>query len=147
MAQKTPFITDQLTKLQDAVGYGCIRKDRTAGNGEGVAIVYKMGDWCLQQIKTGTDFEIVAVIGRRTRQRRKLVTMAAYIPPSCDADTSDLIMQKNVDLIGTYKRRYNTPCFLLGGDFNKRNIKRELRVYNDLKLIQTPPTRGTIRST
>ena len=31
---------------------------------------------------------------------------------------------------------------MIGGDFNKRNIKKELKVYSDLKLANTPPTRG-----
>ena len=30
----------------------------------------------------------------------------------------------------------------MGGDFNKRNIERELRCYPDIKLQKTPPTRG-----
>ena len=46
------------------------------------------------------------------------------------------------NVVGQLKSRYNSPYFLIGGDFNKRDIARELRVYNDLELERTPPTRG-----
>ena len=131
----------QLTDMRDALGYECIRQDR-GSRGGGVAIIYKTGDLHMQQIKTGTKNEIVAALGRRTGQRRKTVAIAAYLPPNLDAEKSDEVLQEIVNLIGTFKRRYNAPYFIIGGDFNKRNIKKELKVYPDLTLVDTPPTRG-----
>ena len=131
----------QITDMREALGYGCVRRDRLTRGG-GVAIIYKRGDLELQQLKTGSSNEIVAAIGRRTGQRRKILIMAAYIPPNFNAEQSDQVMQEIANLIGTYKRRYNSPYVLLGGDFNKRNIQRELAVYTDMSLVKTLPTRG-----
>ena len=138
----TKDLEQTIQDMQDGLGYGCIRRDRVDGSGGGVAIVYKTGDLCMTQLKVRSEFEIVAALGRRTGQRRKLIVITAYIPPSLDADSSDRAMDVIVNLVGTFKRKYDTPYFLLGGDFNKRNIQRELKVYPDLKLEITPPTRG-----
>ena len=100
----------QLTDMRDALGYECIRQDR-GSRGGGVAIIYKTGDLHMQQIKTGTKNEIVAALGRRTGQRRKTVAIAAYLPPNLDAEKSDEVLQEIVNLIGTFKRRYNA-CLL-----------------------------------
>lgn len=140
--KNTPAINRQLQDMQDALGYACIRKDRVSGNGGGVAILYKTGDLVLNQIKTGTNHEIVAAVGRRIGQRRKIVVVAAYVPPGLNAEASELVLQKIADLIGTFKRRYNSPYILLGGDFNKRQIEKELRIFNDISIVPTPPRRG-----
>ena len=131
-----------MRNMLDGIGYDCIRKDRREGIGGGVALVYDTSELSFQQLKTGTEHEIVAALGRRTGQRRKVVAMSVYIPPNLDADQSDSVMQKVSEHIGTFKRRYSSPYFIIGGDFNKRNIQRELRGYPDLKLVITPPTRG-----
>ena len=136
-----------MRNMLDGIGYDCIRKDRREGIGGGVALVYDTSELSFQQLKTGTEHEIVAALGRRTGQRRKVVAMSVYIPPNLDADQSDSVMQKVSEHIGTFKRRYSSPYFIIGGDFNKRNIQRELRGYPDLKLVITPPTRGVIHST
>ena len=132
-----------LEDMKNALGYDCIRRDRTDGReGGGVAIFYKMGDLQLQQIKVETEFEIVAAIDRRTGQRRKMVVLTIYITPSLEAEGSDKALEELAALIGRFKSKYQSPYFLIGGDFNKRNVVRELRPYTDISLIQTPPTRG-----
>ena len=42
-----------------------------------------------------------------------------------------------------FKTKYCSPYFIIGGDFNKRKIKRELKEFQDIKLVETGPTRGT----
>ena len=56
--RNTPVVNRQLQDMQDALGYCCIRKDRQATVGGGVAIVYKKGDLVLQELKTGCDYEL-----------------------------------------------------------------------------------------
>ena len=135
-------MNEQQQNMSDGLGYTCMRMDRLTGVGGSVAIVYKNSDITMQQLKVGGDYEIVAALGRRTGQRRKVVVICAYIPPNFDAEDGDGVLAKIVDLIGTYKRKYNSPYFVIGGNFNKREIGRELRTYPDLSLVQTPPTRG-----
>ena len=80
--KQSPQLEEVLTDIKHALGHECIRKDRSEGMGGGVAIVYKTGDLELQQIKLNMKYEIVAAIGRRTGQRKKVVVMAAYVPPN-----------------------------------------------------------------
>ena len=141
--KNTPYIDRQLQDMENALGFACIRKDRGGGRtGGGVAIIYKTGDLVMQQLKTGSDSEIVAALGRRIGQRRKIIVINAYVPPGIDAATSEEIIGEVADLVGTYKRKYGSPYFVIGGDFNKRNIAKELAVHADIKQVHTPPTRG-----
>lgn len=142
MAKKTQKTGQQLLDMQHALGYTCLRKDRRDGNGGGVAIVYKTGDLELKEIPTGSDYEIIAALGRRTGQRRKMIVISAYLPPLLTSEESDKVMQNIMSLIGRCKRKYNSPYFLIGGDFNRRNIEHELATYPDIELVHTPPTRG-----
>ena len=42
----------------------------------------------LRTVKTmNSEFEILAAIGGRTEQRRKILFIGVYVPPSYDADT------------------------------------------------------------
>ena len=115
--RSSPQLEQRLVDMREALGYDCIRNDRPTLGG-GVAIIYKTGDLQLHRLKTGCDYEIVAAVGRRTGQRRKIVVLVAYIPPNFDAENSQAVLDKIVQLIGTFKRRYNSPYFLIGGDFN-----------------------------
>ena len=46
------------------------------------------------------------------------------------------------DSILTLKRKYSDPYIILGGDFNKRNIREAINYYKDIKVVKTPPTRA-----
>ena len=131
-----------LEDRQNVLGYLCIRKDRSNGMGGGVAIIYKHSEIKMQQLKIDSDYEIVAALGRRTGQRRKLIVISAYIPPNYDAENHEAVLEKIANLVGSFKRKYNSPYIVVGGDFNGRNIVKELRPYPDMKLQKTPPTRG-----
>ena len=131
-----------LTDMNEALGFICIREDRTSGMGGGVAIVYNKSEVDFTKIKLQTNYEIVAAIGRRTGQKRKIAAIAAYIPPDFDAENSDLMLEDITNVIGHIKRKYNAPYIVLGGDFNKRDIAQAVKIYPDIKQELTPPTRG-----
>ena len=59
-----------------------------------------------------------------------------------DAEQSKKFLETISDSIRRFKAKYVSPYFILAGDFNKRNIKAELREFTDMKLVQTAPTRG-----
>ena len=94
------------------------------------------------ELKTNSKFDIVALLGRRTGQKRKIITIGAYIPPSADADTSKEFLEHIANCVRAYKAKYCSPYFIITGDFNKRKIARELKEFNDLRLVQMGPTRG-----
>ena len=77
-----------LVDLEDRTGYATIRKDRAAERpAGGVAILYRKAAVQMSKIKLpASDFEVVAAIGLRTGQRRKVVAMSIYIPPSYNAE-------------------------------------------------------------
>ena len=89
-----------------------------------------------------TDFEVVAAIGRRTRQRRKVLVIVGYLPPDYNASKNKPFMEYVCDSILTLKRKYSDPYIILGGDFNKRNIREAINYYKDIKVVKTPPTRA-----
>ena len=40
------------------------------------------------------------------------------------------------------RKRYNKPYGIVAGDFNRRNARRAVSDFPDIKPILTPPTRG-----
>ena len=96
----------------------------------------------MSEIKTHRQYEIVAAIGRRTGQRRKVATIAVYIPPSYTADQNKNCLEYINSLIAKIKQKYNSPYMVIAGDFNNRRIENELGNYPDIELVKTPPTRG-----
>ena len=143
----SPQLEELLKDAEDVTGYGFLRKDRSetdsaASRGGGVAIVYRKNELQMTKLKVKGNFEIVAGLARRTGQRRKIITIGAYIPPSADADTSKMFLETISDAIRGFKTKYVSPYFIVAGDFNKRKIKQELKEFSDIKLVNTQATRG-----
>ena len=79
-------LEQNLRDITDMTGYAFIRKDRcetgSSSRGGGVAIVYKKDSIEITQVKVEGNFEVVAALGRRTAQRRKIITCLLYTSPS-----------------------------------------------------------------
>ena len=137
-----------LQDVEDTTGYGFVRRDRRSGDGTsrggGVAIVYRKNELQTHQLKIDSEFEIVATLSRRTGQRRKIITIGAYIPPAADADTSKRFLETISDSVRRFKAKYNAPYFIVAGDFNRRKIAQELREFSDIKLVRNGPTRCSV---
>ena len=145
--KKSAELDEALRDAQDVTGYGFIRKDRWQSTGEetrggGVAIVYKKSNFEMTELKIAGKHEIVASLGRRTGQKRKLITIGAYIQPAADAETSKDFLETISNAIRRFKAKYCSPYFIIAGDVNKRKIAAELREFVDIKLVKTGPTRG-----
>ena len=144
--RSSPQLEELLRDAEDTTGYGFIRKDRQEtgqeSRGGGVAIVYKKSNIEMTQLKVQGKFEIVASLGRRTGQKRKIVTIGAYIPPAADAETSKEFLNEIANAVRRFKTKYCSPYFIIAGDFNKRKIAKELKEFCDIKLVKTGPTRG-----
>ena len=143
----TEELSSILRDAEDVTGYGFIRRDRFQATGQdtrggGVAIVYRKSNFEMTQLKVTGKHEIVAALGRRTGQKRKLITIGAYITPAADADTSKDFLNTLGDTVRRFKSKYCSPYFVIAGDFNKRQIAKELKEFTDLKLVKTGPTRG-----
>ena len=112
----------QLQDFSDKHGYSFIRRDRACGRrGGGVAICYEPARSQMSRIKLPpTKNEIIAAIGRRVGQRRKIAVIAVYLPPAMRADQIRRCLKDTNDSILHIKHKYADPYILLAGDFNKK---------------------------
>ena len=83
-------INDVLTDFEDRTGYCFIRKDRLEGQrGGGVAVVFNKNVIQMTRARLPqSKFEVVAAVGRRTGQWKKIVAVTVYIPPWYPAERS-----------------------------------------------------------
>ena len=85
--------------------------------------------------------EVVAAIGRRTGQRRKVLVLGLYIPPWYNAQQNDSFCTYFNDCLILLKSRYDNPYIVVAGDFNRRDFKKVTRDHPDIKQVVTGPTR------
>ena len=87
----------ELIDFQERTGYKLIRRDRFPGRGGGVGILYNTSS--IEMVKIKIPFnkhEIVAAIGRRAGQRKKIVVIGAYLPPNyCSARNKSFYVTMN----------------------------------------------------
>ena len=135
--------TNIVDDLSNRSGYSIITKNRTSGKGGGVCIVYNRSQITMIPCKLPeSEFEVVAAVGRRTGQRRKVLVISAYIPPNASAETNKSFLSYVCDVILAQKAKYNDPYVILAGDFNRRDVNQATRDFPDMKIVKTPPTRG-----
>ena len=99
--------SQQLIDFTDKSGYDVIKRDRTSGRGGGVAIMYKKSH--LEMIKCkipALPYEVIAAVGRRTRQRRKIVVVTAYVSPGLLAADNKLFIDYVCDVVMILKQKY-----------------------------------------
>ena len=72
-----------LDDFQDNTMYSLIRKDRGGGKrGGGLCIAFNREKIHFEKAKLPySKHELLAAVGRRTGQRRKIVVLAIYVPP------------------------------------------------------------------
>ena len=130
--------------VADRTDYDFISRNREGRKGGGVCIIYNRKHITMNKCKLpDSEFEIVAAVGRRTAQRRKILTIAAYLPPKYSTEFNRDFLAFLCDAILTLKNKYNDPYTIVAGDFNRRNLSEAIKDYPDIKPIKTPPTRGT----
>ena len=75
--------------------------------------------------------------------RKKIAFVVTYIPPWYNAQQNrSMYSYINDVVILTLKTKYENPMILIGGDFNRREIKEATRDYPEIGPIRTGPTRG-----
>ena len=137
-------IEQRFTDLRDKLGYGFIRRDRPGERpAGGVGILFKESRIQMMRIKVPpSEYEIVAAIGRRTGQRRKVLAIAMYIPPWYDAAKNAGCLEHANQVLRSLRNKYVDPYVMIGGDMNRREIKKAVSGYPDMKPVITDPTRG-----
>ena len=142
--KNTPNTNDVLQDYEDRTNYAIIRKDSEDLRGGGVAISYNKNKIQMTRARLpASKFEVVAAIGRRTGQRRKVCVVAVYIPPWYHVNRAKKCLEYVNDCLALLSNRYADPYFFVGGDFNKKDARKATRDFPLIRAIATPPTRGT----
>ena len=133
----------ELEDIANQVGLVINHLPRAARVGGGVAIVHRKSRISVTRCKMPQSrFEIMATIGRRAGQRRKVLAIVAYVPPDYNADDNRAFLSYLCDTIMELKKKFDNPYIFIGGDFNRRDLGGAIKDYRDLRIIRTPPTRG-----
>ena len=135
------------TDLLDGHGLNIIYKNRprradgTSCNRGGVAVVYDKAKKGLKNFPIKkSSHEIHAVSGRINRVHRKIGIIVAYIPPKSLARSYKSAFKLIVNTIQNFKKNMREPLIFVAGDFNKFNIRPPLESFEDVSLLDTPPT-------
>ena len=73
---------------------------------------------------------------------RKLVVVAAYIPPNYTVPRAKQCLEHIENTIIDIIRRYNNPYLIVAVDFNQWEIDQALAEFQDLREVHVGPTRG-----
>ena len=110
----------------------------------GVAVVWKKGSCCLKKavFKNKEGFEVLVATGSLRGHTRKLVVLAAYLPPSYTRVRGSEALTYIEDVIIEIKRKYSDPYLVIGGDFNQWRVSRVMDNFADIREVDVGNTRG-----
>ena len=124
-------------------GLGTICKNRkAAANGVcygGVTIIWRLHDVRnLKEVKfpNPENHEILVAACSLPGQRRKVVTVACYLPPNEQKSRSIKALEHIAVIVVEMKRRYQDPYIIVAGDFNQWRIDDYLANFADVKEVQ-----------
>ena len=136
-------INDVIEDFKNKSGYDFLRKDRISDRrGGGTAICFNSDRIHLSKAKIPpSKHEVMAAIGRRAGQRRKIAFVCVYVPPWYNAQQNASLYGYVNDVILALKNKYENPMLVLGGDFNRRDHRQMVRDFPEMKAISTEATR------
>ena len=134
-----------LEDFENSTDNQILTRNRDDGRrGGGVALFFNKHTLQLTPVRfKKTKHKIVAAIARRTGQRRKILFIGLYLPPSYDANETDNCMRTINEIILQLTNRYKDPHVVLAGDLNKRDIRKATSNFPCIRVLQTGPTRGS----
>jgi hypothetical protein len=88
------------------------------------------------------NYEVIGAIANVKGHEKRVVIIAAYMPPSMNADQSKECMQYLVDLLHEAKQVCDSPHIYVAGDFNQFQVQDALAEHADLKEVKLGKTRG-----
>ena len=151
LTEAPPPLKQDLAELEAGAGIGMLclnRRPNAAGVSHGgVAIAFKSSECSLKEIKleNPANFEVLAAAGTLLGYTKKLVVIAAYLPPSYDVNRGRSEVQFLEDTVREMKRIYKDPFVVLGGDFNQWEIQEVVEDFPDMNESAVGPTWGTRR--
>ena len=141
-------LQEDIDDLREGSGLGLLVRNREPGargtSHGGVAIAFRQSTCTFKPLKFSNpeSFEVMAAIGNIPGHIRKMVAIAAYMPPGDAVGRGKACMEFVQNLIIKYKRKYNDPYFVLAGDFNQWKMEEYLEDFLDVKEVPVGNTRG-----
>ena len=137
-----PDLDQMVSDLSLGSGIGSVVLNRDANPTTGVAyggvaVFYKKKIGNLKPINYPNP-EKYEVLGTS----RKIVIIAAYLPPNYTVPRGTACMEYVEDLIVEVKRRFSDPYIVLAGDFNQWRVEESLVEFADISEVPVGPTRG-----
>ena len=110
----------------------------------GVAIVNRKGFGKFKMIDfpNPNNYEVLPAVGTIVGSSRKMVVIAAYIPPNYIVSRGRGCVEHIEELIVQVKRTYNDPFIVLGGDFNQWQAEEAIHEFPDMTEAVVGQTRG-----
>ena len=129
-------------KLESKENLRIIARNRNARGG-GVAIIFNKSRIDLKPLKIKNNkYELVGAIGRTKDCVKKLLVLSAYLPPQMKKNQVDDLNLCISDTIDSQKNAFGDLQVVLCGDFNKKNMDGVLVDHPDIRVLDTPTTRG-----
>ena len=135
-------LEEELSKGQNI---GWIMKNRGRRRGGGVAIAFDENKCPMKRISLPNlkKFEVTGAITEKKYGGKKLVALAAYVPPAMKAQDRVELVNKLGEEVARMKLKFDTPHLVLGGDFNKLDVTGFFCDCPEMSTCTTGPTRGT----
>ena len=90
-------------------------------------------------------FEVLVAAGSIKGLKRKLVVIAAYLPPSYKRQRGEAALNYIEEVVIEVKRCFKDPYVAIMGDFNQLKMEQPLSNFLDVSEVPVGPTRGTRR--
>ena len=145
-----PELEQQLSDPELGFGLKALTLDRdpnptTGVSHGGVAVFYKKK---IDSFKVILDypnpekFEVLPVVGTILGTSRKVVVIAAYLPPNYTVPRGRSCLEHLENLLIEVKRRFNDPYIVLAGDYNQWPAEDAVAEFPDVSEVIVGPTRG-----
>ena len=120
-----PELEKDVEDLEEGSGYTMLYKnrepnDRGFSHG-GIAILSRLSVCKFSAIKMPNpdSFEVLPAVGTVKGPSRKLIVVAAYIPPNYNVPRAKKCLDYITDLVIMIKNKYRDPFIVVAGDFNQ----------------------------
>ena len=88
------------------------------------------------------NFEVLPLIGSLRGTTRKIVVIAAYIPPNYTVPRGKQCLDYIELCVMEAKNKYRNPYIVVAGDFNQWDAPTALQEFVDISEVSVGPTRG-----
>ena len=144
-----PHLDQDLLDLERGAGIGSLTLNRDPNPSTrvahgGVAIFFQSSVFSFKTFRFDNPhkFEILPAVLSIKGSARKLVVVAAYVPPNYTVPRARQCLEHIESLVIEVRRKFRDPYIVVAGDFNQWGIDQALIEFPDLREVHVGPTRG-----